>query len=189
MRLLFELVDAAVGQPGAERMWLTIVELHPDGYVGALKNQPRVITDLSAGDQVRFGPEHIIAVDNPEWRPFEDKLAFATARLLHDDSLEPRLVVHSTDDEGKAQKATGDIASGWEIYVGDETTDELSVRENVRLPNLAWLMERYPAFGDLVFSGAREGEWELREGKYVPTAPRDEPATPRRRRWFRRGSA
>jgi hypothetical protein len=52
--------------------------------------------------------------------------------------------------------------------VGDETEDELESTSGVRLSGLAWLMERYPAFGELVFSGARRGvgtrstDWKVR---------------------------
>jgi hypothetical protein len=163
-------------------MWLEVVRRTDRGYVGELRNAPAAIVDLRAGDHIAFGPEHVIGVDNPEWRPFEDKLAFAGTRLLTDDTLEPGFVRHDTEDEGKVSESTGDVASGWELYVGDETDEELATPGNVRAPNLAWLMERYPAFGDLVFSGAREGEWELRDGRYVPVGvATPQPRTRRRR--------
>ena len=55
----------------------------------------------------------------------------------------------------------GERASGWQLLVGDETDTELEDADSGLVPNLAWLMERYPAFAELVFSGAQDGEWEL----------------------------
>lgn len=50
------------GQELVERMWIKVEGRTEDGeYVGALANDP-VFTDLAAGDQVIFKPEHIIDI-------------------------------------------------------------------------------------------------------------------------------
>jgi uncharacterized protein YegJ (DUF2314 family) len=61
VRLHFMLTENAPGHPGAERMWVDIVERtgDPPRFVGVLTNQPAHIADLQVGDRVSFGPEHI----------------------------------------------------------------------------------------------------------------------------------
>jgi hypothetical protein len=48
---------------GGERMWVTVTErTEGGGYVGALDNHPVVFDNLTAGDPIAFGPEHVIDV-------------------------------------------------------------------------------------------------------------------------------
>ena len=161
VRLLFFIRNPSQRGPRAERMWLEVSARDGDGYVGLLTNQPIAIKDLSGGDEVAFRSEHIIAIQDPKWTPYEDLLAFANRRLVDDDSLEPGYVVHDRSDMNFEPTAYGERASGWQLLVGDETDTELEDADSGLVPNLAWLMERYPAFAELVFSGARDGEWEL----------------------------
>lgn len=169
-RLLFYLANPAPDQPRAERMWVEVAETKSGRCMGTLMNQPTAIEHLAQGDTISFGPEHIIGLNDPRWAPFESRCAFVSRRLLEDDTLEPGLVVHDPSDEQLAPRSDGQRASGWQVLVGDETDEELSDPANVRVPNLAWLMERYPAFAELVFSGATSGGWVLDKGsgRYVP---------------------
>ncbi len=170
VRLVFFIRNPSHPGPQAERMWLEVSARDDDGYVGLLTNQPIAIKDLSRGDEVAFRSEHIIAIQDPKWAPYEDLLAFANRRLVDDDSLEPGYVVHDPSDVNLEPTPHGERASGWQLLVGDETDEELEHPESALLPNLAWLMERYPAFAELVFSGAHNGEWELDRatGRYRP---------------------
>jgi hypothetical protein len=45
-----------------ERMWVQVVEIVPNGYVGALDNQPRFLVDLKPGARISFGAHHVIAL-------------------------------------------------------------------------------------------------------------------------------
>ena len=47
---------------GAERMWVDIVEVTEAGYIGLLANIPTIIKTIEWGDEVEFGPEHIIDI-------------------------------------------------------------------------------------------------------------------------------
>lgn len=189
-RLTFVLRNPAVDGPSAERMWVVVSEVAGSGYVGELTNEPVAMSGLGPGDLVRFEPEHVIAVIDPWWAPYEGKVAFANRRLVEDDGLDPGFVVHDPSDEQlpplpvsstwrpegattngvQATRSDGRIASGWQLLVGDETEEELEDPSNVLLPHLPWLMERYPAFGALVASGTSGGEWLLDEdtNQYVP---------------------
>lgn len=161
VRLLFFVIDPAPGRPRAERMWVEVTSAAHGRYVGSLMNRPAAITDLSVGEPVGFGPEHVIGVRDPRWEPYENRVAFVSRRLLEDDTAQAGFVCHESSDEQRPPRSDGSRPSGWQVLVGDETEDELADPSNVRLPNLAWLMERYPAFGDLVFSGSHDGSWVL----------------------------
>jgi hypothetical protein len=161
VRLLFFIRNPPAEGPRAERMWLEVSARDEDSYVGLLTNRPIAIKDLLGGDEVAFRSEHIIAIQDPKWTPYENLLAFANRRLIEDDSLEPGYVVHDPSDLNLDPTSHGERASGWHLLVGDETDKVLEDPDSELVPNLAWLMERYPAFAELVFSGARDGEWEL----------------------------
>lgn len=168
VRLLFCLVDGGPDRPRAERMWLDVAEVGAGSYVGVLTNQPTAIDDLNVDDLVSFGPQHVISILDPRWAPYEQKRAIVSRRLLDDDDLQPGFVCHDPEDEQLPPGHDGDQCSGWQLLVGDESDAELEDASNIRLPNLAWIMERYPAFGALVFSGARDGRWLLDQasGRY-----------------------
>jgi hypothetical protein len=48
-------------QPPCERMWVEVLEVGGDGYVGRLDNTPQVISDLEPGARVAFVPRHVAA--------------------------------------------------------------------------------------------------------------------------------
>lgn len=58
-----ESLDRAV-----ERMWVIVVRLTGEGYVGILENQPNSILpdrNLAPGIEVFFRPEHVADIDSP----------------------------------------------------------------------------------------------------------------------------
>lgn len=66
VKLLFEIVDPQEGMPTAERMWVRVAESRGNEYVGSLDNDPRVITTIGPGSQIKFEPHHVIATwDEP----------------------------------------------------------------------------------------------------------------------------
>jgi hypothetical protein len=142
VKLVFEVVggeDAGAG----ERMWVRITDKAPGGYVGALENEPIVVDGLWPGARVEFEPRHVIDVWHEEDDPLEDLAAFVSARLLEDDALEPGVVTFDPDDHGH-ELGDGRTVTGWQVFVGDETPEELDDPERIRLPSLAWLVQRYP---------------------------------------------
>ena len=161
VRLLFMRSDARPGEPVAERMWLEVESVGDAGHIGVLENQPAFIEDLAPGDRVAFQAHHVMAVDDPRWEPYLELRAFANLRLLEDDDLELDFVHHEHDD---SPLEDGTRSSGWELHAPGETPEEIDDPENLRMPSLAWLMERYPAFGELVFSGAGKGTWSFDAG-------------------------
>jgi hypothetical protein len=171
VRLVFRPLRDEPGGQTAERMWLTdITRQDTAGYVGVLTNRPAAIEDLAVGDEVEFGPEHVIAVYDAEAIPAH-LTAFAARRLVEDDALVPGYVYHDPSDLDLPER-DGQKASGWSLLVGDETDEDVNDPANVLTPNLAWLAARYPSFGTLVRSGVegREFVWNAEQERYLDMA-------------------
>jgi hypothetical protein len=64
-----KLIFVAKLPPAGERMWVEIRKKTKTGYVGVLKNTPVALAlkdILLSGDEVIFGPEHIVSISPPE---------------------------------------------------------------------------------------------------------------------------
>jgi hypothetical protein len=89
-----------------------------------------------------------------------DRLLLITARLLDDASAEPGFVAFDPVDAGRP---IGDdrVASGWELYVGDESDAELEDADNARLVEVGGALERFPQLQVLFdeHDGTSEGAW------------------------------
>jgi hypothetical protein len=168
VKLVFEVVggeDAGAG----ERMWVRITDTAPGGYVGTLESEPLVVDGVWPGARIEFEPRHVIDVWHEEDDPLEDLAAFVSARLLEDDRLEPGVVSFDPDDHGR-ELGDGRTVTGWQLFVGDETPDELDDPERIRLPSLAWLVQRYPDLFALVetHDGAEASWIRDAQGRLVP---------------------
>lgn len=151
-------------------MWVEITDRGEESYLGQLLNEPTLITDLVLGGSVPFKADNVIRVEDDRWAAYENQVAFVSARLLTDETLEPTFVVHDPVDAGEPLHAGGPSISGWQLLVGDETQEELDNPDTLKTPALNWLMERYRPFGELVFSGVSDGEWVLEKATstFVP---------------------
>lgn len=177
VRLIFLVGGDKPEGPSGERMWLTNIRSQDGGrYIGTLTNQPVAIEDLAQGDEIEFGPENVIAVEDPDAIP-DHLVAFAARRLIEDETLIPGYVYHDPADLNLRPSRSGRRASGWGLLVGDETDEQLSDSSQVLMPSLGWLAERYPSFGELVRSGVsgREFVWNAAEGRYVDVGPYRDP--------------
>jgi hypothetical protein len=177
VQLIFLVLGDKPGAPGGERMWLTnISRLDQGRYIGTLTNKPAAIQDLAIGEEIEFGPEHVISVQDLDAIP-RHWVAFAARRLVQDETLVPRYVYQDPADLNRPPTRDGRRASGWGLLVGDETEDQLNDASQVVTPSLGWLAERYPAFGALVGSGAqgREFVWSDEDQRYVDLGPYTDP--------------
>ena len=68
---------------------------------------------------------------------------YASGRLV-DTTATVGAIGYDPGDAGRAL-ADGRVISGWSVFSGDETDEELTDAERVRLPSLAWVLERDPA--------------------------------------------
>ncbi len=71
VQLLFRMVVEGADPPDimCEKMWVTIDEAAPDGYVGTLDSMPASSGKLSPGEVIKFGPQHISCVLIPKSDP------------------------------------------------------------------------------------------------------------------------
>jgi hypothetical protein len=168
VKLVFLVVGGEADGDG-ERMWVQVTDTAPGGYVGQLENEPVVIDGLSLGARIEFEPRHVIDIWVDEEDPFDGLAAFVTARLLEDDDLEPGVVSFDPDHHGH-DLGDGRTVTGWQVFVGDETEDELDDAERIRLPSLGWLVRRYPELMALLEShDGREASWiRGQDGRLVP---------------------
>lgn len=104
--------------PRAERMWVTIKEVHSGIYNGSLDNEPEYISQLRLGDPVKFEARYVIDTDieDPSAKEFEQyfKRCFVTHRII-EDGEKPRYVYREPPDN--------ENDSGWRFFAGDESDE------------------------------------------------------------------
>lgn len=89
--------------------------------------------------------EHSTAIDSTTLA--DDLAVFASARLV-DTGTVVGAVHFDPTDRGRAL-GDGRTVSGWSVFAGDETTEELEDPERLRLPSLSWVLERDPSLADV----------------------------------------
>jgi hypothetical protein len=141
VRLHFLLTAEGPDLPGAERMWVDIVEKSgkPPRYVGVLTNQPVHIRDLKVGDRVAFGPEHIartiIKGSDPRWFEAAELRAFVSRKVFEDGEMVRWMYREAVDR---------DDDSGWRLFAGSETDEYVGDSENMRICLVGWLIDWDP---------------------------------------------
>lgn len=96
--------------------------------------------------------------------PRELSAAFASARLIDDEAADLGAVTFDPSHDGD-ELADGRTVTGWEVFVGDETEDELTDPELIRLPSLSVLLDRFPQLAPIVDDhDGSEASWVVDEG-------------------------
>ena len=105
-------------------------------------------------------------------QPRDNFAAFVSARLVEDDDADVGAVAFDPDHHGDTL-GDGRIVTGWEVFVGDESDEELSDPGSVRLPSLSWLVERFPQLETLFDThDGSEASWVVDEtGALTPWEP------------------
>ena len=78
----------------------------------------------------------------------DDLAVFASARLI-DTGARVGAVSFDPADRGRAL-GDGRTISGWSVFVGDETEEELEDAERIRLPTLAAVLEQDATVGEVI---------------------------------------
>lgn len=148
VKLIFRFESDDPEAPGAERMWVIVDEVLPQGHFqGRLDNEPRHITDLRLGDPVAFEACHIV---NTQLDDDEASLAeryalrcFVTRRVLDDGC--PVGYLYREDPDGEDD-------SGWRITANDDTEDEAYMDNPAHLAyvSLGVVLNLDDAFVDLL---------------------------------------
>jgi hypothetical protein len=154
--------------PRAERMWVEVSkEMSPSSpslsYSGILTNDPLHIKDLSAGDIIKFKPEHIAEVilekGDPRWIDSGNLAALVSKMALEKGSLIRFLYREDPDNERD---------SGWRMLTGLETDEYNEDAENIKIVNVGWLLNRDPSLlyplkngtpGDAFERNSEHDEW------------------------------
>jgi hypothetical protein len=72
----------------------------------------------------------------------DDLAVFASGRLV-DTGARVGAIAFEPGDRGRPL-GDGRTISGWSVFVGDETREELEDPERIRLPSMTWVLERDP---------------------------------------------
>ena len=155
-------------------MWVEISERAADGhrYVGVLTNQPQYILSLRRGDPVAFAPEHIarvaVARGDPRWSEIYEQKALVSRAALVKGAVVRWLYREAADREGD---------SGWRLFSGDESDEDLNNADNVAICYVGWLVDRDPSLAEIIQSeigsaferAGKEDEWQAVDGFQPPT--------------------
>jgi hypothetical protein len=164
VRLHFLLKDPKAGEPGAERMWVTITQEQGlfRSYKGVLENAPAFIEDLQMGDEVTFRPCHIaqtiIKKGDPRWIDCAHLRALVSVMCFEEGEC-VRFMYR--------QRADGKEDSGWRMFTGHETEDYNENPKNIRIMEVGALLDRDPTLlqplkegiGAVFERNAKGGAW------------------------------
>jgi hypothetical protein len=137
-------------EPRAERMWVEVVGVDGDDYVGRIDNEPGVISDLKVDDGIRFQSRHVAGVwrDMPD-APRPEQFAVVSTRVWRDGAWPARLVRMPPPDDafsgwflfadGDPDRPPGDL-SGFEPVAHDDLTQRIRAFDSVEdePPNTEW---------------------------------------------------
>lgn len=145
VKLIFRFSSDDPEAPSAERMWVLVNELLPDGrFRGRLDNEPRHIKDLKVDDPIEFEPRHIINTehdDNDNLVERYMKRCFVTHRVLSDGEPVGYLYREDPDQEND---------SGWRITANDESEEYMSDAENLAYVSLGAVLSEDDSFRELL---------------------------------------
>lgn len=164
VKLIFSFESEDPEAPGAERMWVIVDHVGPDGHFsGRLDNEPYWIKDLKLGDEVAFDARHIINTahdshDNIVRRYM--KRCFVTQRILSEGAKVGYLYREEPDNEDD---------SGWRVAANDESDEYMNDSDNIAFVSLGLVLSKDDSFIELLDAptGASFAR-DPRTGAFVP---------------------
>lgn len=164
VKLIFAFDSDDPEAPGAERMWVIVDRIGPDGrFLGRLDNEPRWIDGLKLGDQVVFDARHIINTehdsdDNIVRRYM--KRCFVTQRILSDGARVAYLYREEPDNEDD---------SGWRFAANDESAEYMDDADNIAFVSIGAVLSKDDAFIHLLDAPAGSCfVWDDQTQAFVP---------------------
>ena len=147
VKLIFRFENDDPKAPSAERMWVLVEEVLPDGSIrGRLDNEPRYISDLKVNDPVVFNSCHVINTerdDNDNLVKRYIKRCSVTNRVLYDGQRVGYFYREEPDEEGD---------SGWRFTANDESEEYMSNSDNLSYVSLGAVLSRDDSFRDFLES-------------------------------------
>lgn len=166
VKLIFRFESEDPDAPAAERMWVLVDEVGPQGHFkGRLNNEPRHIVDLKLDDPVEFQPCHIINTEHDDNDNLVEKYikrCFVTNRVLRDGVPVGYLYREEPDHEDD---------SGWRFTANDETDEYMEDSDNSAYVSIGAVLSKDDSFIALLESPA--GSAFVRDsesGQFVPCA-------------------
>jgi hypothetical protein len=140
VKLIFEFDSDDPAAPRAERMWVKVTQVQPDGFLGELDNDPLYINDLACGDRVAFQSCHIINTEHDDHDNLVEKYigrCLVTKRVLEGEDPPGYLYREESDHEDD---------SGWRILAGNETDEFLDDPANCTFVSLGAVLSANDSF-------------------------------------------
>lgn len=163
VKLIFLILSDDPDAPNAERMWVEVDRVDPDGrFSGTLNNRPEWIASLAPGDRIDFDASHIINT------PYDDddnlverhiKRCYVTHRVLRDGAKVGYLYREAPDN---------DDDSGWRFTANDESDDYMNTAGNFAFVSVGLVLSKDDAFIHLL--DAPEGSafvWSQCAGSFI----------------------
>jgi len=145
VKLIFRFQSEDPQAPGAERMWVQVDELLPDGgFRGRLDNVPCHIQDLQAGDSIRFSACHVINTEHDDQDNLVERYiqrCFVTRRVLDEGQPVGYLYREDPDEEND---------SGWRITANDESDEYMEDSDHIAYVSLGAVLSRDDSFRALL---------------------------------------
>jgi hypothetical protein len=145
VKLIFVFESENPEAPRAERMWVIVDQIHPDGhFVGRLDNEPQWIDDLKLGDEVTFDARHIINTEHDSDDNMVEryiKRCFVTQRILSDGAKVGYLYREEPDNEND---------SGWRFTANDESDEYMDNPKNIAFVSVGLVLSKDDSFIDLL---------------------------------------
>lgn len=130
VNLMFRCEEDEQDDDVVERLWVRITDIAGDDFTGELDDEPEVIQDLQAGDEITFTSYHIIdtQLDDPVPNIVQQyaQACYVTSRVLEDEQPVGALYRENPAD---LEEEMSDF-SGWNIMAGDEDDDYLDNPDN-----------------------------------------------------------
>lgn len=146
VEILCEVVDPAPGMPRVERVWVRVTGTGGTRITGVVDHEPKVINTLGPGDEISFGPEHVVATHEAA-----SARTVIVSRRAHVEDVRPRFVYR--------QRPMSASDTGFSVMVGDESRAELDDPESLVSHASGFLLARWPELGPVFASRWVEAEW------------------------------
>ena len=145
VKLIFVFDSDNPDAPRAERMWVIVNHVYPDGsFVGRLDNEPQWIQDLKLGDEVTFDARHIINTEHDSDDNIVEryiKRCFVTQRILRDGAKVGYLYREEPDNEKD---------SGWRFTANDESDEYMDNSKNIAFVSVGLVLSKDDSIIDLL---------------------------------------
>ncbi|MED0666499.1 DUF2185 domain-containing protein [Bacillus badius] len=127
VKLIFAAEEVAEDGFHAERMWVEIIQMNGETFIGKLENQPCRLP-LEAGTEISFGVENICDTEYEDPAASDWDIYFDTKVIVSRDVLEKGEFNFMLRDDPAEE-----MDSGWSILSGYEEDEFLSDPENFQV--------------------------------------------------------